>query len=289
MLAVLSFSSAYVLPAGAPARSTAAVARAAPSTMDETILQRALEGTLEEEGAEQHWLSEVGWADWQDKNGGASYNMNQRFSKADDGYVTPDVFSNPIDGAPLGPLRLLLLLRCGRGAAPRRGAVDGRRPPGAAMPATPRRGAAPGPPPPPRARTRRRTASIPPPHPSPRSPPAVVLSWKDSMLGVLADPLEKGFPTITNDKTGARAYPKGLNEAKARTLPPKNKDWQLFKNPDEVNKDKRTSGLPGINIFGAPSSKYDDDFKSNPIAEIFGDITSTISDPIGKLTGKAKK
>ena len=44
MLAVLSFSSAYVLPAGAPARSTAAVARAAPSTMDETILQRALEG-----------------------------------------------------------------------------------------------------------------------------------------------------------------------------------------------------------------------------------------------------
>ena len=56
-----------------------------------------------------------------------------------------------------------------------------------------------------------------------------------------------------------------------------------------MNKDKRTSGLPGINIFGAPSSKYDDDFKSNPIAEIFGDITSTISDPIGKLTGKAKK
>ena len=109
------------------------------------------------------------------------------------------------------------------------------------------------------------------------------------MLGVLADPLEKGFPTITNDKTGARAYPKGLNEAKARTLPPKNKDWQLFKNPDEVNKDKRTSGLPGINIFGAPSRKYDDDFKSNPIAEIFGDITSTISDPIGKLTGKPKK
>ena len=109
------------------------------------------------------------------------------------------------------------------------------------------------------------------------------------MLGVLSNPLEKAFPTITNDSTSARAYPKGLNEAKARTLPPKNKDWQLFKNPDEVNKDKRTSGLPGINIFGAPSSKYDDDFKSNPIAEIFGDITSTISDPIGKLTGKAKK
>ena len=108
MLAVLSFSSAYVLPAGAPARSTAAVARAAPSTMDETILQRALEGTLEEEGAEQHWLSEVGWADWQDKNGGASYNMNQRFSKADDGYVTPDVFSNPIDGAPVSYTHLTL-------------------------------------------------------------------------------------------------------------------------------------------------------------------------------------
>ena len=125
MLAVLSFSSAYVLPAGAPARSTAAVARAAPSTMDETILQRALEGTLEEEGAEQHWLSEVGWADWQDKNGGASYNMNQRFSKADDGYVTPDVFSNPIDGAPLGPAAAAAALREGCGAA----AGCGRRPP----------------------------------------------------------------------------------------------------------------------------------------------------------------
>ena len=287
MLALVSFSSAYVLPAGAPARSTAAVARAAPSTMDETILQRALEGTLEEEGAEQHWLSEVGWADWQDKNGGASYNMNQRFSKADDGYVTPDVFSNPIDGAPLGPL--LLLLRCGRGAAPRRGAVDGRRPPGTAA-GSARRGAAPDR----RRRVARAHVAAPPRRPLPltfpsRSPPAVVLSWKDSMLGVLSNPLEKAFPTITNDSTGARAYPKGLNEAKARTLPPKNKDWQLFKNPDEVNKDKRTSGLPGINIFGAPSSKYDDDFKSNPIAEIFGDITSTISDPIGKLTGKAKK
>ena len=117
MLALVSFSSAYVLPAGAPARSTAAVARAAPSTMDETILQRALEGTLEEEGAEQHWLSEVGWADWQDKNGGASYNMNQRFSKADDGYVTPDVFSNPIDGAPLGPAAAAAALREGCGAA----------------------------------------------------------------------------------------------------------------------------------------------------------------------------
>jgi hypothetical protein len=35
--------------------------------MDETILKNTLEGTLEEEGLNNHWLSEVGWASYLDK------------------------------------------------------------------------------------------------------------------------------------------------------------------------------------------------------------------------------
>ena len=67
--------------------------------MDETILEKALAGELEEEGAENVFMSEVGWASYLDKQAGGSYNMNQRPSLADDGYFTPDVFSNPLDGA----------------------------------------------------------------------------------------------------------------------------------------------------------------------------------------------
>ena len=67
--------------------------------MDETILEKALAGELEEEGAENVFLSEVGWATYLDKNAGSSYNMNQRPSLAEDGYFTPDVFSNPVEGA----------------------------------------------------------------------------------------------------------------------------------------------------------------------------------------------
>lgn len=65
--------------------------------MDETIIQKALAGELEEEGAENVFMSETGWADWLDKNAQSSYAMNERPSKASDGYYTPDVFSNPID------------------------------------------------------------------------------------------------------------------------------------------------------------------------------------------------
>lgn len=67
--------------------------------MDETILEKALAGELEEEGAENVFMSEVGWASYLDKNAGSSYNMNQRPSLAEDGYFTPDVFSNPVEGA----------------------------------------------------------------------------------------------------------------------------------------------------------------------------------------------
>jgi hypothetical protein len=67
--------------------------------MDETILEKALAGELEEEGAENVFMSEVGWATFMDKEANSSYAMNERVSKAKDGYFTPDVFSNPIDVA----------------------------------------------------------------------------------------------------------------------------------------------------------------------------------------------
>lgn len=92
-------ASAYLMP-GAVARSStnsAAAARAGAAFMDETIIERALDGTLEEEGAENVFMSEVGWATYLDQNAGSSYNMNQRVSQAEDGYFTPDVFSNPLE------------------------------------------------------------------------------------------------------------------------------------------------------------------------------------------------
>ena len=66
--------------------------------MDETIMEKALSGELEQEGADNVFMSEVGWASYLDKQAGSSYNMNERPSKAQDGYFTPDVFSNPFDG-----------------------------------------------------------------------------------------------------------------------------------------------------------------------------------------------
>jgi hypothetical protein len=139
--------------------------------MDETIMEKALSGELEQEGADNVFMSEVGWASYLDKQAGSSYNMNERPSKAQDGYFTPDVFSNPID---------------------------------------------------------------------------VALSWVASMKRVLKDPLSTSFMTISNDVNGARSFPKGLTEVNARTIKPKVKDF---------DKNMRVTGLPGLNIFGAPSSK----------------------------------
>merc|ERR1719389_1428819 len=65
--------------------------------MDETIMEKALAGELEQEGAENVFMSELGWATYLDKNAGSSYNMNERPSMAQDGYFTADIFSNPID------------------------------------------------------------------------------------------------------------------------------------------------------------------------------------------------
>jgi hypothetical protein len=150
------------------------IARAQPRSdlrMDETILEKALAGELEEEGAENVFMSEVGWATYLDKEAGSSYAMNERVSQASDGYFTPDVFSNPLD---------------------------------------------------------------------------VLTSWVESMKGVVSNPLEAGFPTISNDQTGARSYPKGSTEITARTIKPKVKDF---------DKKKRIVGIPGLNIFGTPGSK----------------------------------
>ena len=52
------------------------------------------------------------------------------------------------------------------------------------------------------------------------------------MQGVVSDPLSKAFPTISNDKSGARSYPKGATEVNARTIKPKVKDF-----------DKKSMGL----------------------------------------------
>merc|ERR1719387_3246674 len=111
--------------------------------MDETIIQKALAGELEEEGTDNVFMSELGWATYLDKSAGSSYNMNERVSEASDGYFTPDVFSNPVD---------------------------------------------------------------------------VLGSWVESVKGALSDPLSTAFPTISNDQSGARSYPKGANEVDARTI-----------------------------------------------------------------------
>lgn len=96
MLALFSASSAYSSPACAPRVAGAAIARACPVHMDETIIENALAGTLEQEGAENVFMSELGWASYLDKQG-QSYNMNERASVAEDGYYTPDIFANPAD------------------------------------------------------------------------------------------------------------------------------------------------------------------------------------------------
>ena len=68
------------------------------------------------------------------------------------------------------------------------------------------------------------------------------------MKRVATDPLAASFMTIGNDQTGNRAWPKGYNEIKSRTIAPKFKDF---------DKKLRITGIPGFNFFGTPSSKQD--------------------------------
>jgi len=170
----LSLASASALRCGGivQPQQSACVARSRAIVMDETILEKALAGELEQEGAENVFMTEVGWASYLDKQG-QSYNLNERASVAQDGYFTPDVFSNPLD---------------------------------------------------------------------------VLSSWKDSMLRVASDPLAVAFPTISNDETGNRSFGKA-DEVQSRTIKPKVKDF---------DSKKRIVGIPGFNLFGAPSSKSED-------------------------------
>jgi len=92
----VAVASGLMAPVAAPARPVA-VSRASAPSMDETIIEKALSGELEQEGAENVFMSELGWAAYLDEACGSSYNMNERYSLAEDGYVTPTVFSNPID------------------------------------------------------------------------------------------------------------------------------------------------------------------------------------------------
>jgi hypothetical protein len=68
------------------------------------------------------------------------------------------------------------------------------------------------------------------------------------MKGVVADPLSAAFPTISNDQSSARSWPKGAGEVNARTIKPKVKD---------MDPSKRIVGIPGLNLFGSPSSKQE--------------------------------
>merc|ERR1719456_352309 len=145
------------------------------------MLEKALAGELEEEGAQNPFMSEAGWAVYLDKNAESSYNMNQRPSKiGNDKYFTPDVFSNPLD---------------------------------------------------------------------------VIMKYFSGIKEASGRPLDVAFPTISNDVTGARSYPKGQNEIDARTIKPKVKDF---------DKKFRIVGIPGFNFFGAPSSKLDLNDDSEP-------------------------
>lgn len=62
--------------------------------MDETLFESALSGSLEQEGGDNVFMSELGWAVYLDKYAESSYNMNERFSEG--GYITPDLFDSPI-------------------------------------------------------------------------------------------------------------------------------------------------------------------------------------------------
>ena len=77
------------------------------------------------------------------------------------------------------------------------------------------------------------------------NPLDILKSWAASMKRVASDPLNASFPTISNDPGGLRSYGKG-NEVLARTIKPKVKDF---------DPKMRTVGIPGLNLFGTPSSK----------------------------------
>lgn len=238
MLAVVAYTtSAYALGAAvAPVRAARTPTRQGAVTMDETLLERALEGTLEEEGAENVFMSEVGWATYLDKECGSSYNMNQRVSQAEDGYFTPDIFSNPLDiasaffegvkttfSAPLNTHFMTISNdQTGNRAWPKGYASicsQTRRP----------------------IRAVHRPLSL-----SPSLGTAAEACGSSSgPAGTRASPR-----SCAPRDDGLRSLPprRRFNEIKSRTIAPKFKDF---------DKKLRITGIPGFNFFGTPSSKQD--------------------------------
>ena len=81
------------------------------------------------------------------------------------------------------------------------------------------------------------------------SPPlylTVVSDWFGTVKRAVGAPLATSFLSISNDPTGNRAWPKGYDEVKSRTIAPKVKDF---------DPKLRITGIPGFNLFGSPSSK----------------------------------
>ena len=75
---------------------------------------------------------------------------------------------------------------------------------------------------------------------APDSTPSTV--WQ-GIKEALAAPLETGFPTIDNDQTGGRSWPKGTHEQTSRIIKPTKRDLH--------KKQLRVVGV-GINNWGAP-------------------------------------
>lgn len=74
----------------------------------------------------------------------------------------------------------------------------------------------------------------------------VVSDWFGTVKRAVGAPLATSFLSISNDPTGNRAWPKGYDEVKSRTIAPKVKDF---------DPKLRITGIPGFNLFGSPSSK----------------------------------
>lgn len=75
------------------------------------------------------------------------------------------------------------------------------------------------------------------------SPTDIIASFLSGIKEALAAPLETGFPTIDNDQTGGRSWPKGTHEQTSRIIKPTKRDLH--------KKQLRVVGV-GINNWGAP-------------------------------------
>merc|ERR1712086_511593 len=77
------------------------------------------------------------------------------------------------------------------------------------------------------------------------NPLDIVSDWFGTVKRAVGAPLATSFLSISNDPTGNRAWPKGYDEVKSRTIAPKVKDF---------DPKLRITGIPGFNLFGSPRS-----------------------------------